>query len=78
MLLCALCRAAFEGNAEALMQQLRQWPRDRWKVKDPQGNTVSSFLRAPYTLHPSCVPPCRPVPPRMTCVEAHALVCGSR
>lgn len=22
------------------MQQLRRWPRDRWKDKDPQGNTV--------------------------------------
>ena len=38
-------RAAFEGNTELLLQQLRQWPKDRWKDKDPQGNTVSGLSR---------------------------------
>ena len=36
-----LCRAAFAGNTQQLMAILQKWSRDKWKERDPQGNTVS-------------------------------------
>ena len=35
------CRAAFAGDTQELVSILQQWPQERWKEKDPQGNTVS-------------------------------------
>lgn len=43
---CCCCwgRAAFEGNAEALLALLRSFPEDKQQELDPQGNSVSLLL----------------------------------
>ena len=40
---CALCRAAFEGRINEMLQIARTWSAEKRTQFDPQGNTVSSF-----------------------------------